>query len=139
VTDTAQVYTSAAISAHPLYLDDDGLLLFVLFVGGDYDRGLAYCGPKIATALAQCGFGRDLRRILTTFGGAKLHEEWGLWRDALKAELKSNLSGNLDKRYPKLANEVNSSFPNLDVAELYMDPLTSLSWRFSGAVPKTSQ
>ncbi|KAJ7321093.1 hypothetical protein DFH08DRAFT_713271, partial [Mycena albidolilacea] len=61
------------------------------------------------------------------------------WRDALKAELKSNLSGHLDKRYPKLANEVNSGFPNLDVAELYMDPLTSWSSRFSGAVPKTSQ
>ncbi|KAJ7301026.1 hypothetical protein DFH08DRAFT_996446 [Mycena albidolilacea] len=139
LTDTAQVYTSPAISAHPLCLDDDGLLLFILFVGDDYDRELAHCGPKITTALAQCGFGRDLRRILTTFGGAKLHEALGLWRDALKAELKSNLSGHLDKYYPKLANEVNSSFPNLDVADLYMDPLTSLASRFSGAVPKTSQ
>jgi Holliday junction resolvase YEN1 len=139
VTDVSQIYTSAAISAHPLYLDDDGLLLFVLLVGGDYDRGLAHCGPKIATALAQCGFGRDLRRILTTFGGAELQEELGLWREALKAELKSNASGHLDKCYPKLANEVNSSFPNLDVAELYMDPLTSWSSRFSGAAPETSQ
>jgi hypothetical protein len=85
-------------------LDDDGLLLFTLLVGGDYDRGLAYCGPKIATALAQCGFGRDLRRILTSFGGAKLQGELGLWREALKAELKSNVSGNLDQHYPKLAN-----------------------------------
>ncbi|KAJ7832174.1 hypothetical protein B0H14DRAFT_2364842, partial [Mycena olivaceomarginata] len=116
-----------------------GLLLFVLLVGGDYDRGLAHCGPKIATALAQCGFGRDLRRILTTFGGAELQGELGLWREALKAELKSNVSGHLDKCYPKLANEVNSSFPNLDFAELYMDPLTSWSSRFSGAVPETSQ
>ncbi|KAJ7862752.1 hypothetical protein B0H14DRAFT_3610755 [Mycena olivaceomarginata] len=107
--------------------------------GGDYDRGLAHCGPKIATALAQCGFGRGLRRILTTFGGAELQEELGLWREALKAELKSNVSGHLDKRYPKLANEVDSSFPNVNVAELYMDPLTSWSSRFSGAVPETSQ
>ncbi|KAJ7805670.1 PIN domain-like protein [Mycena olivaceomarginata] len=135
VIDASQIYTSAAISAHPLYLDDDGLLLFVLLVGGDYDRGLAHCGPKIATALAQCGFGRDLRRILTTFGGAELQEELGLWREALKAELKSNVSGHLDKRYPKLANEVNSSFPNLDVAELYMDPLTS----WSSPAPETSE
>jgi hypothetical protein len=139
VTDASQIYTSAAISAHPLYLDDDGLLLFVLLVGSDYDRGLAHCGPKIATALAQCGFGRDLRRILTTFGGAELQEELGLWREAVKAELKSNVSGHLDKRYPKLANEVNSRFPNLDVAELYMDPLTSWSSRFSEAAPETSQ
>ncbi|KAJ7342645.1 hypothetical protein DFH08DRAFT_660779, partial [Mycena albidolilacea] len=74
-----------------------------------------------------------------TFGGAQLQEELGLWRDTLKVELKSNVSGHLDKHYPKLANEVNSSFPNLDIAEVYMDPLTLWSSHFSGAGPKTSQ
>ncbi|KAJ7745549.1 PIN domain-like protein, partial [Mycena maculata] len=123
VTQAAQIYASEAISCHPLYLDEDGLLIFALLVGGDYDDGLSRCGPKIAHGLARCGFGRDLRQILTNFEGAKQEQELALWRVALTNELRTNLSGLLDKRHRKL--EIPDDFPNVDVVELYIDPLTS--------------
>ncbi|KAJ7780856.1 PIN domain-like protein [Mycena maculata] len=138
VTQAAQIYASESISSHPLCLDEDGLLIFALLVGGDYDDGLPRCGPKIAHGLARCGFGRDLRWILTNFAGAKQEQELVLWRVALANELRTNSSGLLDKRHRKLAVEIPEDFPNLDVVELYMDPLTSWSSRFTGTSPDTS-
>lgn len=138
VTDASQVYTSESIASHPLYLDEDGLLIFALLVGGDYDCGVSKCGPKIAHALARAGFGRDLRRILTSFVGIEREEELATWRIALTVELRNNSAGFLDKRHPKLADAFPGNFPDLDVVELYMDPLTSWSSRFTGTPPVTS-
>ncbi|KAJ7493957.1 PIN domain-like protein, partial [Mycena latifolia] len=138
VKRNSQIYTSEAISSHPLSLDEDALLLVALLVGGDYDRGLSKCGPKIAHALARCGFGRDLRRILTSFVGAQQAQQLTTWRAALKAELISNSSGLLDTRQPKLADKITDCFPNLSVADLYIDPLTSWSSRYTGHSPDTS-
>ncbi|KAJ6495859.1 PIN domain-like protein, partial [Mycena vulgaris] len=137
VTQPSQIYTSDSISSAPLYLDEDGLLLVILATGGDYDKGLSKCGIKIAYGLARCGFGRDLRRILTTYVGSERERQLVIWRTAVKIELRTNSSGLLDKRRPKLAEEIDG-FPNLDVAELYMDPLTSWSARFTGDLPETT-
>ncbi|KAJ7468333.1 hypothetical protein B0H11DRAFT_2239119 [Mycena galericulata] len=86
----------------------------------------------------RAGFGRDLRRILTSFVGAEQEQELATWRIALTAELRSNSAGSLDKRHPKLADAFPGNFPDLDVVELYMDPLTSWSSRFTGTPPVTS-
>lgn len=139
VTDPAKIYTSASIASHPVYLDEDGLLLFALLVGGDYDRGISQCGHKIAHGLARCGFGRELRQILTTSDHAdELENTLAAWRTALKRELTTNSSGFLDKRHPKLADNINGDFPNLDIIELYTNPLTSWSSSFAGAPPDPS-
>ncbi|KAJ6548088.1 PIN domain-like protein [Mycena sp. CBHHK59/15] len=138
VTDMSQIYTADSLASHPFYLDEDGLLLLVLLLGGDYHRGIFKCGPTIAHALARCGFGRDLRRIVTGLSGDKRDEELLKWRNALKDELKTNSAGLLEKRQPKLANNIPPDFPDLDVVELYTDPLTSWSSRFAGTPPDTS-
>ncbi|KAJ7610446.1 PIN domain-like protein [Roridomyces roridus] len=55
------IYYDDAIQHTPgVSLDRDGLLLCALLLGGDYDDGLPGFGPKIAHALAACGFGREL-------------------------------------------------------------------------------
>ncbi|KAJ6600862.1 hypothetical protein B0H10DRAFT_1958552 [Mycena sp. CBHHK59/15] len=111
VTDMSQIYTADSLASHPFYLDEDGLLLLVLLLGGDYHRGLS---------------------------GDKRDEELLKWRNALKDELKTNSAGLLEKRQPKLANNIPPDFPDLDVVELYTDPLTSWSSRFAGTPPDTS-
>ncbi|KAJ7933525.1 PIN domain-like protein, partial [Mycena leptocephala] len=132
VTDASEIYRSESTASHPLYLDEDGLLLFVLLVGGDHDRGISSCGPRIAHGLAHCGFGRDLRNILTSSGDAEQRDtELAKWRAALRNELRSNSSRLLDRRYPKLAENINRDFPNFDIIELYTDPLTSWSSSFT--------
>ncbi|KAJ7143360.1 PIN domain-like protein, partial [Mycena crocata] len=138
VGQNSHIYTSSAISAHPLYLDEDGLLLFALLVGGDYDSGIYRCGSKTAHALARCGFGKRLRQILTDSAGDKINLHLSSWRQALRAELQTNASGLLQTRCPTLANSIAADFPNLDVVQLYIDPLTSWSSRFAGHPPDPS-
>ncbi|KAJ7802203.1 PIN domain-like protein, partial [Mycena olivaceomarginata] len=138
MADAAEVYRSESLAGHPLYLDEDGLLLFALLVGGDYDAGIPGCGSKIAHALARCGFGRDLRQILTSSDGARQKDRLDAWRTALKAELSNNSSGLLDRRHRKLADNIPGDFPKLNIVRLYMDPLTSWSPRYDGTSPDTS-
>ncbi|KAJ7502076.1 PIN domain-like protein, partial [Mycena galericulata] len=139
VTDPAEIYTSASIASHPVDLDEDGLLLFALLVGGDYDRGVPQCGHKIAHGLARCGFGRELRQILTAPNHANdLERTLAAWRSALKSELTTNSSDFLDKRHPKLAGNIGGDFPNLDIVKLYTNSLTSRSSDFTGTAPDPS-
>ncbi|KAJ7756995.1 PIN domain-like protein [Mycena metata] len=137
VTDATQIYRANAIAAAPLSLDEDGLLLFVLLVGGDYDPGIPNCGPKIAHALGRCGFGRKLRQVIS---GSRqgIEGRLNIWRAALRSELRTNTSGILDKRHPNVADSIPDDFPNLGIIELYTDPLTSWSSRFTGIPPDTS-
>ncbi|KAJ7924776.1 hypothetical protein B0H13DRAFT_1601333, partial [Mycena leptocephala] len=97
------------------------------------------CGHKIAHGLARCGFGRELPQILTTSDHAdELENILAAWRTALKRELTTNSSGFLNKRHPRLADNINGDFPNLDIIELYTNPLTSWSSSFAGAPPDPS-
>jgi Holliday junction resolvase YEN1 len=139
VTDPAEIYTSASIASHPVYLDEDGLLLFALLVGGDYDHGVPQCGHKIACGLARCGFGRELRQMLTAPNHANdLERTLAAWRSALKSKLTTNSSGFLDKCHPKLVGNIGGDFPNLDIVKLYTNPLTSWSSDFTGTAPDPS-
>ncbi|KAF8879681.1 hypothetical protein CPB85DRAFT_1443135 [Mucidula mucida] len=50
------IYTADAIQ-RKTGLTRAGLILFGLLCGGDYDEGVRGCGPKIASGLAQLGYG----------------------------------------------------------------------------------
>jgi Holliday junction resolvase YEN1 len=52
-----------------------------------------------------------------------LHE---LRRD-IRLELATNRLGNLDKAHPSLAHKFPDTFPNLEIANLYLNPVTSWS------------
>ncbi|KAJ6455557.1 hypothetical protein C8R47DRAFT_1228159 [Mycena vitilis] len=136
MTDAADLYTSESIESGPLSLNEDGLLLFALLVGGDYDTGISNCGPAIAHGLARTGLGRKLRQALTASDASRPFQ-LAAWREALKLELRTNSSGLLPKRQPKVADTINTDFPNPVTVELYMDPLTSWCSRFTGTPPDT--
>ncbi|KAJ7926483.1 PIN domain-like protein, partial [Mycena leptocephala] len=116
-------------------LDQDGLILCALLLGGDYDSGVAGAGVTVAHALAAEGFGKDLVTILKSFRGAELGRRLTVWRNSLRQELRTNSSGRLAKRLPKLANSIPDTFPDIQVAELYLNPLTSRSPGFTGPKP----
>ncbi|KAJ6488300.1 PIN domain-like protein, partial [Mycena vitilis] len=136
MTDAADLYTSESIESGPLSLNEDGLLLFALLVGGDYDTGISNCGPAIAHGLARTGLGRKLRQALTASDTSRPFQ-LAAWREALKLELRTNSSGLLPKRQPKVADTINTDFPNPVTVELYMDPLLSWCSRFTGTPPDT--
>ncbi|KAJ7258190.1 hypothetical protein C8J57DRAFT_1341355 [Mycena rebaudengoi] len=50
-------------------------------------------------------------------------------------EHRTNSYGNLDKCYPKLADQFPDIFPNREVCSLYLDPLTSASPGYIGDMP----
>ncbi|KAJ7731539.1 PIN domain-like protein [Mycena metata] len=136
VEEESLVYTLESIAK--LGLDTDGMFLCALLLGGDYGAGLQGAGPTIAQALAAQGFGRSLARILTSFDGFELNKRLASWRQDLRQELRTNSSGQLDKRQPMLASNIPDDFPNVAVARLYLRPLTSMSPGFTGRLPDSS-
>ncbi|KAJ7499115.1 PIN domain-like protein [Mycena latifolia] len=106
-------------------MDKDGLFLYALLLGGDYDSGISGAGSTIAHALAKQGFGHKLVNILRSSKGPEVPLLLSAWRDSIRQELRTNSSGLLAKRQPKLADQIPDTFPNLDVAHLYLDPRTS--------------
>ncbi|KAJ6483023.1 PIN domain-like protein [Mycena vulgaris] len=135
VDKNAHVFEATAIASAPLYLDEDGLLLIILMGGGDYDKGIPNCGAKIAHALAKHGLGGELRRILTSYSGLLREQHLATWRNAVQAELRTNSSGFLASRHPKLADDIPDNFPDMRVVDLYINPLTSWSPHFVGHAP----
>ncbi|KAJ6608480.1 PIN domain-like protein, partial [Mycena sp. CBHHK59/15] len=135
VAHNSLIYTADSVeNTDSVSLSPGGLLLFVLLVGGDYNSGIDGCGPMVAHALALHGLGDKLLDALTSSSGAALDK----WRDALRTELRTNSSGLLGKRHPKLAESIPSTFPDLEIAQSYLDPLTSWSSRFVGVSPDPS-
>ncbi|KAK7027621.1 hypothetical protein R3P38DRAFT_3315205 [Favolaschia claudopus] len=117
-------------------LDEDGLLLYVLLAGGDYDDGVPGCGAVNAQALARCGFGQRLRQILVSYAGKLRDRELAVWRDQIRAELRTNASNLLKNKQAKLAKQIPDSFPSSRVVDLYTSPYTSWSFKYMGQAPQ---
>ncbi|KAJ7603607.1 PIN domain-like protein, partial [Mycena polygramma] len=136
VNHPCQIYTTESIE-HTVGLSADGLLLFALLCGGDYNRGVMGCGPVLAHGLAACGFGARLVQLLTSLHGVDLRRALNSWRDDLRLELKTNSAGLLPHRYPRLASAFPNSFPNIANARQYLQPLTTWSPEYTGPHPNT--
>ena len=121
------VYTARAIREHPaIQLTRGGLILIGLLSGGDYHQaGLPRCGTSIAHGLAKCGFGDQLLEAARTLSRSALEEYLVKWRDAVRAELRTNARGHLGKRQPALSKAVPEDFPDVDVLLSYTNPITS--------------
>ncbi|KAK7041337.1 hypothetical protein R3P38DRAFT_2512640, partial [Favolaschia claudopus] len=113
-------------------------LLFALLTGGDYDEGVRGCGANIAHGLAKCAFGQQLRHILVSYAGTRRTVELAVWREHLRAELKTNTSKLLGKKQRKLAECIPDPFPNSRVVDLYTNPYTSSSFNYMAQAPKTN-
>ncbi|KAJ6523149.1 PIN domain-like protein, partial [Mycena sp. CBHHK59/15] len=101
-------------------------ILIALLAGGDYSVGfLDKCGITTAIGLAHAGLGRKLISGLSGQSGGDAILFLRTWRTLLSSELSTNASGHLPHRYPQLAAEIPSYFPDLDVLHLYLHPLIS--------------
>ncbi|KAK7013859.1 PIN domain-like protein [Favolaschia claudopus] len=132
----AQIFHAKRLTSAPFHFDEDGLLLFVLLTGGDYDDGVSGCNANIAHSLAKCGFGRELHHILLSYAGDRRSRELALWRDRLRVELETNSSKLLHERQPMLAALIMDTFPSSRVIDLYINPYTSWSFNYIGSPPQ---
>ncbi|TIC74042.1 hypothetical protein E3Q00_02335 [Wallemia mellicola] len=106
----------------------NGLILVALLAGGDYHpAGVQSCGTKNAFGLARAGFGDKLIEGVRTLQRDQLDSFLTNWREELKEELANNSSGYLSSKRPSVATSITTSFPDLDVLERYINPLTTES------------
>ncbi|KAJ7620057.1 PIN domain-like protein, partial [Roridomyces roridus] len=131
VQDSSAVYSMDAIK-NSVDLTRGGLLLCVLLLGGDYDKGFRGVGPTIAYPLARL-FGPLLLHYWMDFTGEERSRKLASWRAVVGWELQRNPRGEFPRCYPHLV--IPESFPNPHVINLYTDPLVSGSLRYTGPAP----
>lgn len=107
-----------------LKYDRDALIIVALLSKGDYDEGLASCGPKIALALALCGYGSQLCNLVRS-RPPDFKQRLADWRNRVKTELATNSQGLVGRKERALAEKLTDDFPDLRVVNLYLKPLTS--------------
>ncbi|KAJ3899576.1 PIN domain-like protein, partial [Lentinula edodes] len=127
--EKAKVYTYTL--PHPAFpdLNRENLIFIALCSGGDYGTGLDNCGIKISYGLARAGFGKQLCQAALNHdqNSDQLKNFLKHWKSELTQELRTNASGFLPQKSPKLASTIPDSFPEIDVLLAYMRPITSES------------
>lgn len=88
-------------------------------------QGIVGCGPTIARALAQYGFGDALLVAITSLDAGQYSSFIAQWRVALRDALSEDSKGHLGRRYKALAAAIDDSFPKTDVILKYLNPLCS--------------
>lgn len=102
--------------------------MIAIFAGGDYSNGVSGFGPKIAHALAKCGFGDTLYEGCLRFDGIARRSFINRWLTGVREELQSNSQGLLRSREPILARNIcEGLIPNNEIINLYLFPVTSFS------------
>ncbi|KAE9409910.1 PIN domain-like protein [Gymnopus androsaceus JB14] len=113
---------------HPeFHLDREDLIFIALCSGGDYGSSLTNCGIKISCGLARAGFGKSLCKAAINHpkDSPQLNTFLRQWRAQLSQELRTNSSGFLPHKSPKLADSVPETFPDIKVLLAYLRPVTS--------------
>ncbi|EJD33749.1 PIN domain-like protein [Auricularia subglabra TFB-10046 SS5] len=111
-----------------IQLNRAGLILIALLRGGDYHKGIDGVGMTIAHGLARCGFGDSLAAVMQSqrsqdvdsFTSSVLE-----WRAGVVHELRTNSSGQLGTRHPKLAADFPQDFPDIDIYNAYANPVVT--------------
>lgn len=103
------------------------MLIYTLLCGGDYNQGVAGCGPTTAVALARCGFGDQLLAAYHNRHSADFKKFLPKWHHDIQIELMTNFSHFLPRRQPDVMGEILYDFPDCRVLEFYANPVTSWS------------
>ncbi|KAJ4355603.1 uncharacterized protein N0V89_003623 [Didymosphaeria variabile] len=91
--------------------DREGLVLFVMLCGGDYDKGLRNCGSVMATAAVRAGLGTSLCQCRT-------RADCALWRNKL-------FDFFLTQRGARPRPELDPAFPDINTLDKYYRPKVS--------------
>ncbi|KAH9927787.1 PIN domain-like protein, partial [Fomitopsis serialis] len=116
-----------SVSTHEsVLLSRSGMILMALLMGGDYDEGgLPGFGPRVARGLAQYQFGEALCRAVRELHADALPDFLSGWRNDLRRTLCTDDQKQLGRHYRNLSKQVPDSFPNIDIVDLYVNPVTS--------------
>lgn len=132
--DKISVYAADVIeNTEGVKLNLGGFLLVALMAGGDYNQGIANCDINIAHGLAQTGLGDRLLQATQNLCSGDFQSFLTQWRQELCIELRTNHSGHLSCRHTALSDAIPNTFPDLNILEKYVRPLTS--WTCLGAIP----
>ena len=119
-------YTSKdLLQRDDIKLTQGGLILIGVLRGGDYSKGLNGCGVTTAHGLAKCGFGDSLVRAARSLPRSELEDFLVGWREDIRAELRTNSRGHLQRKSPTLAKSIDEDFPDVEVLLSYTNPITS--------------
>ncbi|KAF2653817.1 hypothetical protein K491DRAFT_500378 [Lophiostoma macrostomum CBS 122681] len=111
---TVKVIRSKDIQANPLRLDREGLVLFAMLCGGDYDtKGLPGCGTALAMRVFQAGIGASLCRCRT-------QKDCGRWQEELILVLQSTARGR-----SLVPTVYRLNFPDVKILDKYNRPTVS--------------
>lgn len=104
-----------------------GLLLVAMILKGDYFDGIEGLGSSMAHGLARSGLGDRLLEATKTLPNDCFETFRRKWLDDLKKELIFNPRGVLPSRKPTAVKNIPDSFPQKNVLDLYVHPVTSFS------------
>ncbi|KAH9840013.1 PIN domain-like protein [Rhodofomes roseus] len=121
ITRAESVLTHNAVS-----LSRPGMILFALLSGGDYDEGgLPGFGPRVALGLARYQFGETLCQAVRMHWHGDLSQVLSDWRNNMRQTLCSDPQNLLGRRYHRLSTQIPDTFPNPDIIDSYIHPVTS--------------
>lgn len=118
----------------------EGLVLYALLAGGDYDKvcrncyshhvavlirclqGLEHCGKSTALGVVKHGLGAELHAATSS---VDVEASLVAWRKHLREVLVSDPEGIAGGRRPAAANNIEDTFPNQEVLDAYTRPLCS--------------
>lgn len=89
-----------------------------------FQTGLIGCGPKIAIALAEFGFGKSLCSAARTCTREQFICYLSRWRAEVQTFLCTDPRGSMGYKHRALAKSVPNDFPNPDIVYMYTYPLT---------------
>ncbi|KZP10974.1 PIN domain-like protein, partial [Athelia psychrophila] len=100
----------------------DGLILYALLAGGDYDNvcyGVENCGKATALAAVKYGLGASLH---TASLAPDIQISLAAWRERLREVLASDPDGIAGSRRPAAAANISNTFPSPEVLNAYTAP-----------------
>ena len=79
----------------------------------------------MACALANNGFGESLCNAAQSLSSIEFSDYLFEWRKGVRSFLRTDPVRSMGARHPALASSMSDSFPNPDIINLYLSPLTS--------------
>ncbi|KAG7096287.1 hypothetical protein E1B28_003734 [Marasmius oreades] len=126
--DTVSTYNIVDINSNAeTPIMKNGLLLFAILRGGDYDMGLPGCSTSISYALTNTELGMELA-FLAEEESDSAAQYLCHWRKKLRHEIEEDPHHFIGRKYRKLAATIPPDFPSIRTIRSYTHPQVSNSF-----------